>query len=211
MASNLVPLATFLSRRFGSVRAAWPSLHRRWLSQRLDRLTAHLMQMKRETEMDDLKVTAPAGETTATITRSFKAPQALVWKAMTEREHIARWWGLKSAKLKILAHDFRPGGEWRFEQEYGGDTPNMTFYGEYRDITPISKYVSTFGVDGMYDHNSLVETHTLEERDGVTYYTAVSQFPDVDSRNGMLSSGMEVGARESMNELAALLAELQQK
>lgn len=208
---NIVPLAAFLSRRFGSVRAAWPKLHGRWISQRLDRLTAHLMQMKKETEMDDLKVIAPPGETTVTITRTFNAPQALVWKAMTEREHLVRWWGLRNASIKVLAHDFSVGGEWRFQQTYGGDTPDMVFYGTYREIAPISKFANSFGIDGMYPDDGLIETHSLEEKDGVTHYTSVSQFLDVESRDGMVASNMEAGARESMDRLEELLTALQQK
>jgi hypothetical protein len=37
---NLVSRETFLSRRFGSARAAWLQLRRRMLSRQLDRLTA---------------------------------------------------------------------------------------------------------------------------------------------------------------------------
>jgi uncharacterized protein YndB with AHSA1/START domain len=207
---TLVPFAKFLKRRFGGLRAAWPNFHRRLLAERLDRLTAHLMQTRRETEMDDLKVFAPPGETTITLTRTFKAPQALVWKAMTEREHIVRWWGLKNSRIRVLAHDFRVGGEWRYAQEYsGGDTAEMVFFGRYREITPISRYANTFGIEGMYGDDGLVETTTLEEKDGVTHYTAVSRFLDVASRDGMVASGMEYGARESMNQLEELLAELQ--
>lgn len=205
----LVPFAEFLRRRFGSVRAAWPHLHRRLVAERLDRFTAHLMRMKRETQMDDLKVVAPPGETTITLTRTFKAPKALVWKAMTEREHIARWWGLKNSKVEVLEHDFRIGGGWRFRQEYtGGDTSSMVFYGKYREIEPISKVANTFGIEGMYSDDGLVETLTLEERDGVTLYTSVSRFLDVASRDGMVASGMEYGARESLDQLEDLLNEL---
>jgi uncharacterized protein YndB with AHSA1/START domain len=204
----IVPLERFLSRRFGSVRAGWLTLHRRHWPQRLDRLTAYLRKMKRETEMDDLKVIAPAGETTITMTRSFKAPRALVWKAMTEREHIARWWGLRTSKMKILAHDFRVGGEWRYESSEA-DGSSMTFYGTYRDITPISQFTNTFGIEDMYPDDGLAETHVLEETDGVTYYTATSRFNDVESRDGMVASGMEGGARQSLNQLDELLAELQ--
>jgi uncharacterized protein YndB with AHSA1/START domain len=208
---TLVPFAEFLKRRFGSAWAAWPSLHRRLVAERLDRFTAYLMQTKRDLEMDDLKVTAPPNDTTITLTRTFKAPRALVWKAMTEREHIVRWWGFKGATIEVLAHDFRIGGEWRFEQHYRDDTPKMTFFGKFREITPISSYTNTFGIEGMYADDGLAETHSLEEKDGVTLYTSVSRFLDVASRDGMVASGMEVGARASMNQLEELLAELQQQ
>src|SRR5262249_23729425 len=34
----------------------------------------------------------------------------LVWKAFTEAERLARWWGPKGTALQVLTLDFRPGG-----------------------------------------------------------------------------------------------------
>jgi len=51
----------------------------------------------------------------------------------------------------------------------------------------------------------------LEERDGKTLYTQIMRFPDIAMRDGMLASGMEKGALESMAQLDALLAELQRR
>lgn len=206
-ASSLIPLSRFLSRRFGSAAMGRRVLHARYWLQRLDRLAGYLRQLK-ESEMDDLKVTAPAGEPIIIMTRTFKAPRALVWKAMTEREHIARWWGAGTSKLKVLEFDFKVGGGWRFESaEADGST--MIFYGKYREIAPISSFTNTFGIEGMYPDDGLAETHALEEADGVTRYTSTSRFNDIASRDGMVASGMEGGARQSLNQLEELLDELQ--
>jgi uncharacterized protein YndB with AHSA1/START domain len=204
----IIPLERFLTRRFGGVRAGWRTLIGRYWLQRLDRLAGYLTHLKEE-RMDDLKVTAPAGEPIIIMTRSFKAPQALVWKAMTEREHIARWWGLRSSKLEILGHDFRVGGGWRYRSTEP-DGSSMVFYGQYREIAPIDHFTNTFGIVDMYADDGLAETHALEERDGVTHYTSTSRFETIDARDGMVASGMEGGARQSLNQLDELLAELQQ-
>jgi uncharacterized protein YndB with AHSA1/START domain len=52
-------------------------------------------------------------ETTSTtpkfvISRTFKAPLDRVWKAWTEPEQMAQWWGPGSADVKTL--DLKPGG-----------------------------------------------------------------------------------------------------
>jgi uncharacterized protein YndB with AHSA1/START domain len=159
--------------------------------------------------MDDLQVTAPAGEPIIIMTRSFKAPRSLVWKAMTEREHIARWWGLRSSSIEILEHDFRVGGGWKYRSTEA-DGSGMTFYGKYREILPIERYTNTFGIVDMYADDGLAETHALEEQDGVTHYTSTSRFGTMDARDGMVDSGMEGGARQSLDQLDELLAELQQ-
>jgi uncharacterized protein YndB with AHSA1/START domain len=47
-----------------------------------------------------------------------------------------------------------------------------------------------------------VETLTLVEQDGKTTYTSTSVFDSVEDRDGMLQSGMEEGASETMDRLA---------
>jgi uncharacterized protein YndB with AHSA1/START domain len=203
----IIPLEKFLTRRFGGVRAGWRTLIARNWRQRLDRLAGYLTYLKEE-QMDDLKVTAPAAEPIIIMTRTFKAPRELVWKAMTEREHVARWWGLRTSKVEILEHDFRVGGGWRYRSTEV-DGSSMVFYGKYRDIAPIDRFTNTFGIEDMYPDDGLAETHALEEKDGVTHYTATSRFETIDARDGMVASGMEVGARQALNQLDDLLAELQ--
>ena len=44
----------------------------------------------------------------------------------------------------------------------------------------------------------------------MTLYRQVMRFDDFASRDGMVASGMEKGARESMAQLDALLAELRE-
>lgn len=44
------------------------------------------------------------------LTRVFNAPRDLVWKAFTERDRMAKWWGLKGMTTQIRELDLRPGG-----------------------------------------------------------------------------------------------------
>jgi uncharacterized protein YndB with AHSA1/START domain len=47
------------------------------------------------------------------ITRVFDAPRELVWKAWTEPEHLAQWWGPRGRTTPVdsITLDLRPGGE----------------------------------------------------------------------------------------------------
>jgi uncharacterized protein YndB with AHSA1/START domain len=45
-----------------------------------------------------------------TITRVFNAPRDLVFKAQTEAERLAQWWGPKGFKMLVTRMDLRPGG-----------------------------------------------------------------------------------------------------
>ena len=209
---SLVPPERFLMRRFGSVRNGLTTLHRRWWPQRLDRLTAYLKELKRENTMSDFKVEVPGGDDlTVTMTRTFDAPRALVWKVMSEPQHIARWWGAKSVSSKVLVkkHDMRVGGEWRFES-HGHDGNVYVFVGKFLEIAPPEKVTQTFGMEGMFEGKVIVETLTLEDLgNGKTLYRNVSTYESKEDRDGMIASGMEVGARQSLDQLEEILIEQQ--
>jgi uncharacterized protein YndB with AHSA1/START domain len=47
-------------------------------------------------------------------TRVFDVPRERLFKAWTEPEHLARWWGPKGFTNTFHEFDLRPGGNWRF-------------------------------------------------------------------------------------------------
>ena len=197
-----------LRRRSGWIRHL--EFHRWFWGASLDRLTAYLETLREERTMSDkkdLKIEAPAGEPVMILTRTFDAPRSLVWRAMSQPEHIVRWFGPHSHANKVLRFDWRVGGGWRIQSSMADGTV-IIFSGEYREIEPEWKTVQTFAVEGMYDGQYAVETLTLEEVDGKTLYKVVSVMPDVASRDGMLASGMEVGVVEGFKRLDAILVEL---
>ncbi|TSE05273.1 MULTISPECIES: SRPBCC family protein [Aquimarina] len=54
---------------------------------------------------------------TVTIERVFNVPISLVWEAWTQPEHIAVWWSPKGMETKVIEHDFRVGGNWKYTME----------------------------------------------------------------------------------------------
>jgi uncharacterized protein YndB with AHSA1/START domain len=151
----------------------------------------------------NLTVTTPS-DREIVMTRVFDAPRALVFEAHSKCEHVKKWWGRGNPLDCEL--DFRPGGTWRFV-EHAPDGEHYGFHGEYREITAPERIVQTFEFEGWPGKVS-VETLVLEEHDGKTTLTSTSVFDSVEDRDGMLQSGMETGAKESMDHLAALLATL---
>jgi uncharacterized protein YndB with AHSA1/START domain len=144
-------------------------------------------------------------DTEIRMTRTFDAPRHLVWAAVTQPQHVKRWWG-RGNELDVTL-DFRPGGSYRFV-EHAEDGNEYAFRGEIREIVPEERVVQTFEFEGMPGHIA-VETMTLEDKDGKTVLTSTSSFSNKEDRDGMLSSGMEAGANQSYDALDALLAELQ--
>jgi uncharacterized protein YndB with AHSA1/START domain len=81
------------------------------------------------------------------------------------------------------------------------------FHGVYHDAVAPERIVYTFEYEGMPGH-VLLETITFEEQDGRTLMTDSSVFQSVADRDGMLQSGMESGAAESMDRLDEYLAKV---
>ncbi|MBA3450010.1 MAG: SRPBCC family protein [Chloroflexia bacterium] len=138
--------------------------------------------------------------------RVFDAPRELVFEAYTDPRHIPHWWGPRGMSTIVDSMDVRPGGSWRFVHR-DQDDAEYGFHGEYREVVPPARLVSTFEFEGMPGH-VLVDTATFEEVDGKTRLTVTSLFASGDDLDGMVASGMEAGAIESWDRLAELLETL---
>lgn len=54
---------------------------------------------------------------TLILTRSLDAPRELVFKAWTEPEHLAKWWGPAGMEIRVLRFDLRPGGIFHYAMQ----------------------------------------------------------------------------------------------
>jgi len=140
--------------------------------------------------------------------RIMDAPPELVFKAYTDPDLIPRWWGPRRYATIVDKMDLRPGGVWRFVHR-AADGGEYAFNGVYREIVPPKRLVYTFNYEGAPGHEA-VETVTFEEAEGgKTRMTDHLLFETREERDGMLNSGMEEGAAETIDRLAELLRELQ--
>ena len=136
------------------------------------------------------------------MTRVFDAPRRLVFEAMTKPEHLVRWFGPHGWTLAVCQIDFRPGGAWRFVLR-GPDGTEMGMKGVYQDITPPERFVSTESFDD-YPGESL-NALIFSEKDGKTTFTITVLYASGEIRDAVIRSGMERGAGESYDRLAAHL------
>src|SRR3981081_2563312 len=67
------------------------------------------------------------------ITRVFDAPRALVFRAWTDPQHLARWWGPQGFSNPVCETDVRIGGAWRIVMR-GPDGAEYPGGGVYREI-----------------------------------------------------------------------------
>jgi len=67
--------------------------------------------------------------------RVFTAPLDQVWKAWSERDQLAKWWGPKGCSLEVSLLEFRTGGFFHYAMRFE-DAPAMWGRFNYREIVP---------------------------------------------------------------------------
>jgi uncharacterized protein YndB with AHSA1/START domain len=156
------------------------------------------MKMTAMTSSGAAVVTLPA-DTQILITREFDAPRRLVYRAWTTPELIKRWWAGNRGKVTSVEVDLRPGGSWRYVMTANGGF-EVAFHGEYQEIVPDERIVSTEVFEGMPDAAAL-STATFTEQDGRTTLSLLVQHQSKENRDAHVKSGMEAGLQESMSHL----------
>ena len=144
-------------------------------------------------------VTLPADDQIL-ITREFDAPKHLVYKAYTTPELVRRWWSGERGEMTSCEIDLRVGGTWRYVMIAASGGFEVAFHGEYREIVPNERIVTTEVYEGMPDAEA-VDHVTFTEEDGRTTLTMLVQHTSKEDRDAHINSGMEVGMQEAMDRL----------
>ena len=74
----------------------------------------------------------------------------------------------------------------------------VAFHGEYREIVEDERIVTTEVFEGMPGAEAAVNVITFTENDGITTLTLLMQLVDKETRDMILSTGMESGIQEQM-------------
>ena len=155
------------------------------------------------------------------ITREFDAPRDLVWKAWTEPERLATWWGPPGSEIRVKGLDLRAGGAFLYSMQ----TPNgPEMWGKfvYREVSPQDclVFVNCFSDEkGGLTRNpwiatwplEILNTLTLVERDGKTTLTLqggpINATADELQAFAAGVSGMRQGFAGTFKQLDRYLAE----
>jgi uncharacterized protein YndB with AHSA1/START domain len=141
------------------------------------------------------------------ITREFGAPKHLVYRAFTTPELVKRWWHANRGTMTTAEIDLRAGGKWRYVM-VTDDGLEVGFHGEYREVVPNERVVSTETYEGLPDgvsdeEGTTVNTATFTEDDGRTTLTILVQAPSKATRDAIIESGMEAGLQDALELLEA--------
>lgn len=142
---------------------------------------------------------------TIRIIRDFDAPPDKVFRAWIEPELVVQWLGPKSTEMRIEQWDARTGGNYRYTALQDGEEV-AAFYGSFHEVRPSERLVQTFTWEGMPDGVSL-ETMTFDDLGGGRTRTiGLSVVDNLEGRDAIMASGMEVSVYEGYEKLDALLA-----
>jgi uncharacterized protein YndB with AHSA1/START domain len=119
------------------------------------------------------------------VSRLIDAPRALVFRAWTQPEHIARWWGPQGYTTIFCDMDIRIGGRYRFGMRSPEGTERWKT-GVFREIVEPERIVFTFAweaPDGTQGHE-LLTTVTFTDQGGQTLLTLrQAEFETTDGRD----------------------------
>ena len=154
-------------------------------------------------------VTLP-NDTQILITREFDAPRHLVYEAFTNPELVRRWWHAKRGEMTVCEIDLRVGGRWRYVMIATG-FGEVGFHGEYREIVPNERIVSTEAYEGIpdADEHAAVNVMTLTDLgDGRTRLEILVEHPTKEGRDAHVESGMEAGLQDALDLLEEVAVSL---
>jgi uncharacterized protein YndB with AHSA1/START domain len=153
-------------------------------------------------------VTLPTDEQIL-ITREFDAPRDLVYQAYTRPELVKRWWHARRGTVTTCEIDLRVGGRWRYVM-VTDDGVEVGFHGEYREIVPDERIVSTEAFEGIpdADEHASLNTATFTEVDGRTTLAILVEHPTKEGRDAHINSGMEAGLQDALDLLEEIAVAL---
>jgi uncharacterized protein YndB with AHSA1/START domain len=149
-----------------------------------------------------LEITASDRE--IVLTRDFDASRELVWRAMTDPQHVVKWWGPRGFTTTTKIIDVRPGGVWEHTM-HGPDGVNYPNKSVFKEVVPPERIVYAHG--GHREGGpgaSFVATWTFEALAGNrTKLTMQMIFPSAAARDLVVKEfGAVEGGKQTLERLA---------
>jgi uncharacterized protein YndB with AHSA1/START domain len=150
-------------------------------------------------------INAPEGLPFIDIEREIDAPVEAVFNAHRDPELIAQWLGPNGYEMTVERWDFVSKGAYRYVHT-NPEGESFAFNGTFHTVRENEFAIQTFEFEG-YPDVVAIESMTFEDLgNGRTRLLLHSVYPTVESRDGMVASGMESGLREGYERLDALVA-----
>jgi uncharacterized protein YndB with AHSA1/START domain len=145
---------------------------------------------------------AADGDITLELECTVPASREAVWKALTEPDELARWWGPAGFTTPGIEIDLRPGGAYRFAMRPPEGEP-FHLSGAFTEVKPPSRLTYTFVWEPPNpDDRETLATISLGEAGDSTKVTLVQGSFATHERLALHRDGWT----ESLEKLAALFS-----
>jgi uncharacterized protein YndB with AHSA1/START domain len=159
------------------------------------------------TRNKSLQISTPSDEEIR-ITRSFDAPRMMVWDAYTRPELVKRWLGaMPGWSWAVCEMDVREGGRYRWAGR-GPDGAELALGGEYLEVVPGERLVSTERYDQQWYEGDAVGTVEFTESQGRTVLVTTLRYASKQVRDAVLQSPATSGMESGYLVLDELLASI---
>lgn len=156
--------------------------------------------------MSTITLSTPSDNELA-ISRTFDAPRAKVFAAISTPDTIKRWlngppgWTMTDCTIEPKA-----GTAYRFAWRNGENGRTMGLGGTITEAVEPQKLVATEKFDEPWYPGEALISQSLAESGGKTTLTITIRYPNKEVRDGVMGSGMTTGMEMNYDRLAALLA-----
>src|ERR671923_795594 len=137
--------------------------------------------------------------------RSTRWPSRGGVRSSTTPELVKRWWHANRGSVTVAEIDLRVGGRWRYVM-VADDGMEVGFHGEYREIVPDERIVSTEVYEGLpegmsEEQGGTLNTVTFGEANGRTTVALLIEATSKIGRDAIIDSGMESGLQDALDLL----------
>jgi len=147
-----------------------------------------------------------------TIERNFNAPRALVFDAMTQPEHLARWWGPHQFDAPLCESDPRPGGAIRIDMRGPEPYGTSPIQGEYLEMDRPNSFSMVLRAfkqgDGSWGIEHVSDFRFEDVPGGGTRMHMTTTVKQASAEMIEALRGMREGWSQSFEKLESLLAEI---
>jgi uncharacterized protein YndB with AHSA1/START domain len=153
-----------------------------------------------------LNLNAPVDTLAMEFTRDFDAPVEALFRAHAEPDLVKQWLGPRDLEMTIEHWDFKTGGGYRYVHK--ADRGEFGFNGVFHKVRENEFIIQTFEFEGAPDMVNIEFMWFEDLDDGRSRLRGRSICPNIEARDGLLSSGMEDGMKEGYEKLDELLKRL---
>lgn len=154
--------------------------------------------------MHETRVELPDDAPTVAYERRVNAAPELAWKAWTQPDLFARWFGPDGFTITVQEMDVRPGGRSRFLM-HGPDGTDYTNRMVYRAVEPHARLDYLHGADIDNDPSAFEVDVIFTPDGGGTVIRMRSRFPSMEAREAIKAyNAIELG-KQTMEKMAAFI------